>query len=196
MIDIVDTAQLKPKRPGGVQPKHHAPKGKTASAIRRKKIVKAILKGATRQEAGIAAGLSEKTASSQVGQILSEPSTKNTLLEAMKKLGLDDEAIALEHQALIKGKRYLPRRGEAVPDLPAPDAAPAGGAAPVHPGDVPGYIAVDDLQAKAKGIEMYHKLTGRYVDKHEVDVKQPITVVIRKFCSRGEKPKENEGENS
>ena len=153
-----------------VQPRHHAPKTRAASQIRRKKIVKAILDGKTRKEAGVAAGLSPKTAQSQVSQILAEPNVKTSLLRALETAGLTDADIAQQHIKLLNGKRYLPIRGD-VSNFP-----------PAAPGDIPGYIAVPDLQAKAKGLEMIHKLEGAYTEKHEIDLKRPINVTIRKFC--------------
>lgn len=155
------------------QPKTHAPKGRLAVALRRKKIIKAITAGKTNRQAGIDSGLSPKTAAAQVTAILKDPETQITLRAAMAKIGITDEEIARQHKLLLDGSRYLPARGDQAEN---PDA--------------PRYIAVPDLQAKAKALEMYHKLTGSYVDKHEVDVKQPIKVIIRKFCSRGTPPTE------
>jgi hypothetical protein len=150
------------------QPRHHAPKSKQAVELRRKKIISAITAGKTNRQAGIDSGLSPKTAAAQVTAILKDPETQITLRAAMEKIGITDEEIARQHKLLLDGSRYLPARGDQAENQ-----------------DAPRYIAVPDLQAKAKALEMYHKLTGSYVDKHEVDVRQPIKVIIRKFCSRG-----------
>ncbi len=169
-----ETADQERKRPttsGGIQPKHHAPKTRAASQIRRKKIVKAILDGKTRKEAGIAAGLSPKSAESQVSQILSEPNVKTSLLQALEAAGLTDADIAQQQIALLNGRKYLPVRGD------------PGNISSAAPGDVPGYIAVPDLQAKSKALEMIYRMSGAYVEKHEMDIKRPINIVIRKFCS-------------
>jgi len=156
-----------------VQPRHHAAKNKQAATQRRKTIIKGILEGKTNKQAGLDAGLSPHTVESQISRILKEPQVKNGLLAAMEKIGLTDEYLAKKHKQLAEGKRYLPARGG-------------------HPGsaEAPGYIAVDDCQALAKALDIAHKLAGRYVDKMEHNVKSPVNIIIRKFCSRGEKPAE------
>ena len=161
------TTEAIPKRKQQ-QPKHHAGKSRAVASARRRKIVQGVLEGKPLKQIGIEVGLSPKTADNQVTKILREPHTKNALLEAMEKAGLNDEELARQHCALMNASRYLPARGD---DVGSPEAQ--------------GYIAVPDYQAKAKALEMFHKLTGSYVDRHEVDMKQPVTIVIRKFCSRG-----------
>lgn len=155
------------------QPKTQASKAKPAVKLRRKKIIKAILAGKTHQEAGIIAGFKAENASSQVSKTLRETPMQDALMAAFDKLGLDDAGLAQQHYALMEGKRYVPARGD---DEGCPEAR--------------GYIAVPDLAAKAKAVEMLYKLKGKFIDKHEVDMKQPVKIVIKKFCSRGAKPVE------
>jgi hypothetical protein len=156
------------------QPKTHAPKGRLSAALRRKKIIKAITEGKTHKQAGIDAGLSQKTAPAQVTAILKEPEVQLTFRTAMERLGLNDEYFARKHAELMNIKRYLPARGTD----PGSDAAP-------------GYIEVPDGVALAKGLDIAHKLSGRYVDKHEHEVKRPLQIVIRKFCTPGQPDKED-----
>lgn len=178
-----DQEKPKKKQPGrGVQPKTHALKTRQASKIRRKKIVKAIIEGKSNQEAGEIAGLSTKTAADQVSQILAEPKTQADFLKAMEKAGLGDDYWIELHAKLANGKRYLPIRGQG--DDAPPDAAKVP-VEPVEPSEVPGYIAVPDHQAQAKALDIAHKLAGRYTEKHELDIKRPINIVIKKFASRG-----------
>lgn len=176
------TGTSKPKRqPRGTQPKTHAGKSRAAAQARRKVIVNALLDGKTNSEAGIAAGLSPKTAFCQVSNIIKEPKTQNALLAAMERRGMGDDYLALHHQMLIEGTKVI----SAIIITPGSqtDLADAGSM-------TKDFIEVPDLQAKAKGLEMIYKLTGRYVEKHEVDVKPGIIVEIRKFCSRGTPPTE------
>lgn len=168
------TTPKPPKRKQN-QPKTQASKSKPAVALRRKKIVKAILAGKTHQEAGIIAGFAPAAAYKQVSTALQNPSTQDALFAEFEKLGLDDAGLAQQHYALMEGKRYVPARGD---DEGCPEAR--------------GYIAVPDLAAKAKAVEMLYKLKGKFIDKHEVDMKQPVKIVIKKFCSRGAKPVETE----
>ena len=71
-----------------IQPKTHAPKTRIASALRRKKIIQAVIKGESREQAGIKTGLSPKTAASQVSQILTEPKVMDELRLALEKAGI------------------------------------------------------------------------------------------------------------
>ena len=58
------------------------------------------------------------------------------------------------------------------------------------------FIEVPDFAAKAKGIELAYKFTGRMSDKHELDVKAAAEAVIRKFCQRGKQPGSEGAEES
>jgi len=140
--------------------------------MRRRKIVKAILAGKTVKEAGIIGGFSPRTAETQASATLSNPKVQNSLLAEMEKQGLGDDYWIELHAKLANGKRYLPVRGL---DKESPNA--------------PGYIEVDDHQAQAKALDIAHKLAGRYTEKHEVDLKRPVNIIIKKFASRG-KPAE------
>ena len=70
-----DNPQAKTERAArGVQPKTHAKKNKAAVEARRKTIINALLDGKSTMQAGTEAGLSPKTADSQVSQILNSSS--------------------------------------------------------------------------------------------------------------------------
>jgi hypothetical protein len=160
------TAQTKliPKRDGGVQPRKQANKARAVVKMRREEIIKGVLAGKTHQECGIAAGFSQKTAAQQVSQTLRNPIVQNALVAAMEKLGMDDEYLALHHKLLIEGKKHIPARGS--------------------DNETGLYIEIPDNQARAKGLDLAYRLMGKYSDRAEVELKQPVTVVIRKFCSR------------
>lgn len=165
-----------PRKKGGNQPKNQATKSRAVVKQRRKKIIKAILEGKTHQEAGIIAGLKPENAGSQVSKILQNPPVRNALLEAMEKAGMTDEYLALKHRALIEGTKVISATIVQGPD--SSDLKDAGSMSK-------DFIEVPDNQALAKGLEMMYKLRGKFTEKHEVDIKQPVTIVIRKFCSRG-----------
>ena len=172
-------SSIKPK-------KHHASKDRRSAAARRKKIVDAVLQGKDPKKVAISTGLNPANVSAQVNQILKHPQSKSRFLKALEAAGLSDDVVASHHLELLNGKRYLPRRG-VLPDLPLVSDDPSNPAAEGLPAipdgvDAAGYIAVPDLQAKAKGLEMIHKLEGAYTEKHEIDLKRPINVTIRKFC--------------
>lgn len=178
---LSSTKEKKPPNSGGIQPKTHARKTRAASQLRRKKIIKDILAGKDRQQAGIDSGLSPKTAASQVSKILSEPQIKNALLAEMEKIGMDDAFFAQQHRELILGTKIIS----------ATIIVPGSGSDLQDAGSMSkDFIEVPDLQAKVKGLEMAYKLTGRFTDKHEIDMKAPVTVIIRKFCTREKPPME------
>lgn len=176
--DEATTAQIKtkPKRDGGIQPRKQASKSRAVVKMRRKQIIKDILAGKTHQESGIAAGFSPKTAAQQVSQTLRNPIVQNALLAEMQKLGMDDEYLALHHKLLIEGKKHIYARGADSETGP--------------------YLEVADNQARAKGLELIYKLKGAFIDKHELNIKPPITVIIRKFCSRGQKDAAANGDST
>jgi hypothetical protein len=125
---------------------------------------------------GIDAGLSPKTADSQVSKILREPQVKNALFAAMEKLGMDDAYLAAHLRQLIEGTKIISAN---IIVNSGSNLADAGSM-------TRDFIEVPDNVALGKGLELAYKLKGAFTDKHEVDVKRPITVVIRKFCSRTE----------
>ena len=94
----------------------------------------------------------------------------------MEKIGLNDAFFAQQHRELILGTKIIS----------ATIIVPGSGSDLQDAGSMSkDFIEVPDLQAKAKGLEMAYKLTGRFTERHEVDIKPTIRVVIRKFCSRG-----------
>lgn len=165
------------RQPRGIQPKIQASKNRTVVAARRKKIIVALLAGKTAQQAGVEAGFSRRTAGVQVSQTLKQPEVQASFLKALEKAGLSDDCLAQHHIEMLNGKKYLPVRGN--PD----DYSQA------DPDAIPGYLVMPDLQAKAKALDLVYKLTGSYTERHELAVKRPVVVVIRKFCA-------HEAENS
>lgn len=176
-----EQAAEKPKRTKRpqIQPKTQAPKSKLAVKMRRKKIIKALAEGKTQQEAGIIAGLSPKTAGQQVQKTLSNPIIANALIAEMEKAGVTDELLAERLHTLLFGTKVISANifapGSPIPGG-GPDLADANGM-------TKDFVEVPDNVALAKGIEIACKIKGQFTEKHEHDIKQPITVIIRKFCS-------------
>jgi hypothetical protein len=178
-----DHSPPKPKRSGGNQPKHHAPKTRAASALRRKKIIKAIIEGKDHVTAGIDSGLSPKTASSQVSGILREPKTQAVLASALETEGITDGYLSQKLRTLIEGTKVI----SATVIAPGSDAdlQDAGSMSK-------DFIEVPDNVAKAKGIEIACKIKGVFSEKREHEIKPGLIVEVKKFCSRGPKPAEGE----
>jgi len=171
--NIAGNPQAKTKRaPRGIQPKSHAKKNKAAVEARRKAIINALLDGKSTLQAGTEAGLSPKTADSQVSQILNNPKTQNCLLEAMERRGMGNDYLAEHHRMLIEGTKVIS----------ANIIVPGGGTDLKDAGSMTkDFIEVPDFQAKAKGLDMLYRLLGMYKDKQEIDLKQPITFITKDF---------------
>lgn len=149
-----------------VQPKTHVGKTKEAVKLRRKKIIKALIEGKTQKEAGIEAGLSPKTAQSQVSTILIEPDTQKTFRQLLNKV-IPDEALTAKYASLMESKKVI--------------------SAMVMAGDgMKDFIEVDDCPTQLRAADSVSRLKGYLTDK-DVEVKVPITVVVRRFSDDGNK---------
>lgn len=98
----------------------------------------------------------------------------------MEKHGVSDDCIAERLRVLIYGKKvisanvFVPGSGT--------DLADAGSM-------TKDFIEVDDNQAIAKGIEIACKLKGAFAaEKKDVNIKRPLTVVIRRFSDEDAAP--------
>lgn len=161
------------------QPKHQASKTKAAVRMRRKKIIKALADGKSEQEAGIIAGFKPENAGVQVSQTLRNPIVQNALIAEMEKAGVSDAVLAERLHSLLFGTKVIAANifagGSPVPGG-GPDLADANSM-------TRDFVEVPDNVALAKGIEIACKIKGQFTEKHEVDLKRPVTVIIRKFCS-------------
>jgi len=113
-------------------------KSKQAMELRAKKIVTAILDGATQEQALLSAGYSAQTAKTQSTAILENPIIQKTFCEILEKAGLTETYVAKKHRELLDATR----KQDGV--------------------DVPDYMAM------ARGLDFYYKITNRYVDKKEI----------------------------
>jgi hypothetical protein len=171
----------KPKNSGGLQPKKQASKSKIAVKMRRYQIIRDVLNGKGHAQAGIDSGLSPKTAGQQVTEILKHPEVQNALITAMGKIGITDDCIAERLHALLFATKVIS----------ANVFAPGSGTDLADAGSITkDFVEIPDNVALAKGIEIACKIKGQYTDKHEIDIKQPTTIIIKKFCSRGQQPTE------
>ena len=98
-----------------VQPKHHAAKSKPIALARRKKIIEGIIEGKTQAQAGIDAGLSPKTAATQVPQILREPATQKTFRQLLDEQ-IPDSTLSKKIDSLIHAKeiKFFAERGKVI----------------------------------------------------------------------------------
>jgi len=136
------------------QPKHHAGKSKLIAKARRKKIIKEIIAGKTQKQAGIAAGLSPKTAEGQVCEILKEPEVQRTFQQMLSEMCPDDFHSQTYRDCM-----------EATKVISANVIAPGGdGMADAH-GTTKDFIDVPDYATRLKAADSVSKLKGYISEK-------------------------------
>ena len=141
--------------------------------MRRKKIIRAIIEGKTLKEAGIIGGFKPENADDQVRQTLRNPTILNALAAAMEKDGISDAYLAQKLRELIEGTKVISANVFAPGSTT--DLADAGGM-------TRDFVEVPDNVALGKGLEIACKIKGHFApDKHDVNLKRPLTVVIRRF---------------
>lgn len=176
------TGTAKPKRqPRGIQPSRQAAKNAVAVKARRKILARELLKGTPAKEAGIIAGFSPATAASQVSQTLKNPKFQSSMHAAMERLGMGDDYFAAHLRQLIDATKII--SANIIVTGGGSDLADAGSMRKDH-------IQVPDYSAMARGLDLICRLRGLYKDRTEVDMKQPVSIIIKKFCSREQPPKE------
>ena len=87
------------------QPKHHAPKNRILSKLRRHKLIEACLDGKNLRDVAISTGLSPVSASDQASQILKEPRSQLTFIRCMEEQGLSDNFLAAKIRELVGAKK-------------------------------------------------------------------------------------------
>ena len=92
---------------GGIQPKHHAPKTRMQSYMRRQKLIEACLTGKPLKDVAIETGLSPKTANDQVTKILREPRVQESFVRILEESGLTDKFLAEKIRSLVDAKTML-----------------------------------------------------------------------------------------
>lgn len=148
-------AKKKKKPAKQKQPKKHACKSKVAVALRRKKIIKDILAGKSHEQAGIDAGLSAKTAGTQVHDILKNPEVQSQFKAFLDKI-VPDERLAEKYGALLESKKCIS----------ALIVAPGGDGMKDANSMTRDFVEVDDCPTQLKAADSIAKLKGFLIDKH------------------------------
>lgn len=68
------------KKPGGNQPRKHAPKTRMQSYVRRQKLIQGLIEGKAISDIAPTLGLSPKTARTQAHLMLHEPATQMSFI--------------------------------------------------------------------------------------------------------------------
>lgn len=97
----------------GIQPKHHAPKTRILSKIRRRKLIEACLDGKNLKEVAISTGLSPATAQSQASDILKRPEVRASFACILEQEGLSDNVLAKKIDSLLNAQntQYFQKDG-------------------------------------------------------------------------------------
>jgi len=152
------------------QPKHHAAKTKEAVKMRRKKIIKALVEGKTLQQAGEIAGLSPKTAHSQVSVILTEPNTK-AAFKALLDAAVPDSDLSAKYRELMNATKVISAMvmaGDGMKD--------AGGM-------TKDFIEVPDSPTQLRTADSIAKLKGHMVDRIMSDVNGNLADMMRVYLA-------------
>jgi phage terminase small subunit len=103
----------------------------------------------SQQEAAIRAGYSKRSAHSIATEILRKPAIQETYCAILEKAGLSDEYIAGKHKEIVDATKPVSL---------------------MHADDPTRQTTIDipDHMSRAKGIDMYYKVRGKYVEKKEI----------------------------
>ena len=104
---------MKNGKSGGVQPKHHAPKTRMQSYVRRQTLVKGLIQGKAISEIAPTLGLSPKSAHTQACQMLMEPKTQQAFVQILEESGLTNKFLADKIKSLVNAetKQYFQKDG-------------------------------------------------------------------------------------
>ncbi len=89
------------------QPLHHAPKNRIITQLRRRQIIEDCLDGKDPKANAIALGLSAKSVSTYVPQIISQPQVQASILRIYEESGLTGDFLAAKARALLEAKNQV-----------------------------------------------------------------------------------------
>jgi len=144
-------------RPGGEQPKKHAPKSRVVSRYRRRKIIEAALDCKDLKPVAISLGLSPKSADSQIQNIMREPAVQQAFTRVMEAEGISDQFLAQKIRDLLDAQetKYFQKDGI-----------------------VTDQREVAALETQRKTTELAAKLKGHLKDRSEVDVNIGLMALV------------------
>lgn len=147
------------------QPKHHAPKTRILSKLRRHKLIEAALDGKPLKEVAISTGLSPKTAENQAIQILREPNVKKAFISILEEKGVTDIFLAEKTKALLDAKKteYFQKDGIVTDER-----------------------EVDALETQRKTLELATKLKGHLKERSEGDINIGLMQMVVQAVKGGE----------
>jgi Terminase small subunit len=130
--------------------------------IKEKKIVKGLVSGMTAKDSLISAGYSESTALARGKDIIGKERIQRAILQAMAKLGLDEDYLIGKHKELMDCQKVVP----------------------IGAGD---YVETVDGQTQVKALELAYKLRGDFSPELHAVVTETYGQRIKRL--RGESDK-------
>ena len=160
-----NNTEIKPIPRPSNQPKHHAPKTRILSKIRRRKIIEACLDGKNLKDVAISTGLSPTSASAQVTSILKEPLTQHSFISIMDQEGISDKFLAKKAHFLLNAKKteYFQKDGIVTDER-----------------------EVEALETQRKTLELATKLKGHLKDRSEGDINIGLMQMVVQAVRSGE----------
>ena len=125
--------------------------------LRERKLIKGVAAGKSKTQAAKDAGYSPRSAYELGSRTLKNVDVRTALDILMDKAGLSDTKVFAAHAELMGANKtvsVIPVKGE----TEGRDAT----ASSVE------FVDVPDWQARAKGIDMAHRIKGRFVEKKEI----------------------------
>jgi len=163
-VIITDNQQSKYLRQSN-QPKHHAPKTRILSKIRRRKIIEACLDGKNVRDVAISTGLSPTSASAQVTDILKEPLVQHSFISIMEQEGLSDNFLAAKVYNLINAKKTEFFQKDGI---------------------VTDQREVEALETQRKTLELATKLKGHLKEQSQGDINIGLMQMVVQAVRSGE----------
>jgi len=155
--------QLQPTRSN--QPKHHAPKTRILSKLRRHKLIEACLDGKPLKSIAISTGLSPKTAENQAIQILREPNVLRSFISIMEAEGISDNFLARKAHSLLNAKKTEFFQKDGI---------------------VTDQREVEALETQRKTLELATKLKGHLKEQSQGDINIGLMQMVVQAVRSGE----------
>jgi hypothetical protein len=147
------------------QPKHHAPKTRMLSNLRRRKIIEACLDGRPLKPIAISTGLSPKSAEDQACRILQEPRVIQGFNSILEAEGLSDKFLAQKARTLIDAKQIIYAQKDGI---------------------FTDQREVEALETQRKTLELTAKLKGHLKEQSGGDINIGLMQMVVQAVRRGE----------
>ena len=124
---------------------------------RERKLIQGVAAGKSIKASAIEAGYSPKTGRESGSRALRNVTVRTALDKLMDKVGLSDSKVLQAHADLIAANKtvsVIPVKGETEGRGATSSSVE--------------FVDVPDWQARAKGIDMAHKIRGRYIERKEI----------------------------